>query len=62
MFKTDKIHWLMTTSPLHKTKTKKNKKYNVMCWTPLYASKHKNVNITRDLLQTTSGKDDVFWL
>ena len=50
----------MTTSPLHKTKTKKNKKYNVMCWTPLYASKHKNVNITRDLLQTTSGKDDVF--
>jgi len=30
-----------------------------MCWTPLYANKHKNVNKASIILQTRGGKDEL---
>jgi hypothetical protein len=42
----------------YKTKKNKTKTKHNMCWTPLWAIKHKQCNKTWDLLQTTGGKDE----
>jgi hypothetical protein len=36
---------LATLGTVHKTKKNKTKTQHNMCWTPLYANKHKNVDI-----------------
>ena len=49
----EKLATLDTQDEENKTKTQHN-----MCWTPLYASKHKQGKQDMTLLQTTGGKDE----